>query len=166
MVSSSVQHVVVAEPAQRESDRPALAVERREQLAQRMVDGDVGVAERAEDAERHRPVGEDDVAEQLDRRSIGPVEVVEHEEHRALGGGPFEQVDHALEEHEPLRLGVERRGRLGLDPTSELRHEAEEVPPRSATCATRTASGACATSCANASIHGWYGMPRSSSHRP
>ena len=53
-----------------------------EHLGERMSAVEVGVAVRREDEQPHRRTGTEHVAEQQQRRLVGPVHVVEHEDHR------------------------------------------------------------------------------------
>ena len=72
---------------------------------ERRAGRDVGVAIGADDEYGpRRHVGGDHV-EQLQGPLVGPVQVVEHEERRAFGGGLFEGVEHRC-----VRRGPRRRG--------------------------------------------------------
>ena len=127
MVSSRCEQVVVVEAAQRDPHAPVLAVQRREEIGERMVGGDVGVAERPEDADPHRLVARDDVAEQLDAAAVGPVQIVEHHQDRVLARHPSEQVDDAAEQHEPLRVGITPGRDLDRQPPGQLRDDSGEM---------------------------------------
>ena len=52
-----------------------------------------------------------DEGQQLERRQVGPLEVVEHDDQRAVGGGLGQQVGHRLEHPEPGAVAGRRRRR-------------------------------------------------------
>jgi hypothetical protein len=61
---------------------------------------------RADDHQRHRPVGRSNEPQQLQRRLIGPVQVIEHHKRRRLPGQPFQQPGHSIEQPQPRRVGI------------------------------------------------------------
>jgi hypothetical protein len=83
--------------------------------------------------EHHHPaVGHPprDVVEQVARRAVGPVDVVEDQEQPALASPQIEQGDNRLE-HPELCLGGIPGGR-GLSTVSELREELRKLPAHGA----------------------------------
>ena len=62
MVSSRWRRSSSSKPAQRDPYAPVLAVQRGEEIGERMIGGDVGIAERPQYPDPHRLVGRDDVA--------------------------------------------------------------------------------------------------------
>ena len=66
----------------------------------------------ADDQQRRLVLSAQHVAEQLERRPVGPVEVVEHEQHRRAGARIAEQRRDRLEHQVAPRLGVVRSGAL------------------------------------------------------
>ena len=137
------EELVVAEAAQREPLDARLPVQRRERLGERVIGADVGVAERPDHEQPKRRVRRHDVTQELDRRAVRPVQVVEHEHDRRHRRDARQQVDDRTEQQIPLRLGVARRGvadrrarraSSGASRASSL--------PRASTCAASTSSGA------------------------
>ena len=87
----------------------AVAAQRGDQLRQRVVVVDLGVAVGAEEHRAPRLRRPDQVAQQLQRRAVGPLQVVEHEQQRRAGGDLRQQRGERVEQ--PLALDA----RLGLD---------------------------------------------------
>ena len=73
-----------------------------------------------------RPVG-DEVAEQLDRRGVGPVDVVEHEDDRAADAQSLEQGPHRPVGAVPLLLEA---GGVALDPVGQRREDPAQLGGR------------------------------------
>ncbi len=70
------------------------------------------------------------MAQQLQRRAVGPVQVVEHEHHRRVGADLAQQRAHGVEEAEALRVGVGARDRARGDVRgrrAELRQQDREL---------------------------------------
>ena len=87
----------VVEP--RERDAPGIAPRSRSASAARSsVDVLLGVAERGHDEHRGVDQRAGEVAEQEQRRGLGPVQVVEDEDQRAAGREPAQEVGHRFEE--------------------------------------------------------------------
>ena len=114
------------EAVERHLGEHAVAPQRRDQLRQRVAVVDLGVAVGAEEHRAPRLRRPHQVAHQLQRRAVGPLQVVEHEQQRGAGGDLGQQRGQGVEQ--PLALdpglGLDRgppRGR------SELRQQRREV---------------------------------------
>ena len=100
---------------------PAAAPEIAEGGAEGMGPVDVGVAEG--DRHEHRGVRVDpsrEVAQQRDASRIGPVSVIEDDEHRCLGCGRLDERDRRIEEAKALGVGIDLSRRRAVDPQQEL----------------------------------------------
>ncbi len=120
--------LVGAQAGQRVTLDPGLAPQVGEHLDQGVRPGQLGVTERAHDADLHSRRGAHEVAEQQQRRSRGPVQVIEHEQQRRSPGDLGQEGDHGLE-HQVLvegRVGTGRRHRIGHQ-LSELGQHAGEL---------------------------------------
>src|SRR3982074_3222685 len=68
------------------------------------------------------------VVEQLTRRRIGPVQVLEHQQHAVLRGSIAKEADHAFEEAQlSLAAGITAVTRAAVPP--QLREELAELAP-------------------------------------
>ena len=142
----------------------ALAAHVGDQLEQRVAGLELGVAVGAEQEDAARLRRADEVPQQLQRRAVGPVEVVEHEHERRLRARLAEQRGDRVEEAGPAGVGVARRRRRAAGPSS---------PNRIASSAARTPSRSRSGSSDAPDDHprtisttGWYGASASSSKRP
>ena len=96
-------------------------------VGQRMVLVDLGLAVGAEEHRAPRLRRPHEVAQQLQRRAVGPLQVVEHEQQRRAGGDLRQQRGEGVEQALALdaRLGLDRRGRP--DGRAELGQQRGEV---------------------------------------
>ena len=74
--------LVARQAAQHDAVEAGLAVERRQRLRQRALARDVGVAVGADDQHAHARELAGDVLQQMQRRLVGPVQVVERDDER------------------------------------------------------------------------------------
>ena len=70
---------------------------------------DLGLAVGAEDQQRRALGSAHDVAQQLQRRGVGPVQIVEDQDQRMLVGDRAQQRCDRLEQQELFALGRPRR---------------------------------------------------------
>ncbi len=98
-------------PRERETGRAAQPAQVGERVREWMGPVDVGVAVGRDDEHGRGRVGLQDVEQELEAGAVGPVEVVEHEEHGRLGRRGADDPGHGLEEEEPFGLGIRHRGR-------------------------------------------------------
>ena len=98
---------------------------------------EVGVAVRREHEQPHRRRGAQHVAEQQQRRLVGPVHVVEHEDHRVGLRHLGEEVAHSFEEPVAfgLRIGRHRRGQPGNARREIGQHARQLAAERAELCA-------------------------------
>ena len=83
-------------------------------------------AERADEQDGHVPQGPNEVGDGLAGRAVGPVQVLDDQQHRRSLAEPLEQAEERLEQAglHPFRLG-------GSDfEGAECRHEASQVAGR------------------------------------
>ena len=73
---------VLVEAGERHAVQQPVAPEVGDQLDQRVVRRRLALATRPDDQQRRLVLGAQHVAQQLERRTVGPVEVVEHQQHR------------------------------------------------------------------------------------
>ena len=113
------------EPQPHDVVRPAQVGER---LRERLRHVGLGVAEGGEEQQARAPGAARQVAEKQERRGVGPVPVLDHEQHRALAADSREQVgDRRVQ---PVALGVRiglDRGRQIADPGRQVGEEAREL---------------------------------------
>ena len=77
---------------------------------------------------RARPWRSGEVAQQHQRRAVGPLEIVDHDQHRRRRRELAEQPDDGLEQPVALGLGVALLGRRELgQPPAQLRHQTREL---------------------------------------
>ncbi len=120
--------LVAVEAVQVESLDPGLAAEVGERVRERMAAIEVRVAIRAEHQQPHRRRRTQEVAEQHERRLVGPVDVVEHQHDRLGGRHLGEQIHHRVEQLVALGVGVgAHRLREAGHPRRDLRHDADEL---------------------------------------
>ena len=100
------QQIEVGQPAQGDALGATLAVQPGQQIRQGIPGRDIRVAKRPEHADAHGRLGGVQVAQELETRPVGPVQVIEHHEHRMLDRSASEEVGDATEEHEALAVGV------------------------------------------------------------
>ena len=101
------------EAAQQHPLDARLAPQVSQQLGERMRAREIGLAVGAEQEQRRRPRRAREMAQQDQRRLVGPVQIVEQDQHEGAARGVREQRIDGLEEAPALRLGVEGRGRRG-----------------------------------------------------
>ena len=83
-----------------------------EQLRQRVGQVGLGVAERGHQQQARAPAGARQVPQQAERGGVGPVRVLEHEQHGAVEAGPLEQRGDCRVQ--AVALGVRVGGRRSL----------------------------------------------------
>jgi hypothetical protein len=108
-----------AEPAQRDALDPCLAVELGHRAGQPGLQLVLAIGGHDEQRRVARPLCE--VLEQTQRRAVGPVQVVEDEQHRARAPDRDEQVEHRVVQTVPLR------GRVAVDRGGKIRQVARKV---------------------------------------
>ena len=99
-------HLVPVEAAEHQPGHAGLPPQVGERGLEVVPDLGGGRAERGDDAQPLQPGAADQVVEQLERGTPGPVEVVEHEQHGLLGRQGGERVDHGAEQPVPLGPGI------------------------------------------------------------
>ena len=109
----------------------AVAPQVGQELDQRVPGGDVHVPVGPQDEQRGLVLRAHNVPQELERRSIGPVEVVEDEQHRGPVTGFGQQRGDRLEHQVAARLGIVRR-RLDVVAAAAgtTRGSARRAPPR------------------------------------
>ena len=109
--------VGLGQRSQRDTGHQPLADQLVEDPGQRRGRLDLVVAEGADDHDRHVGQARGQVLEQQQGRLVGPVQVLEDEHQRALGGGPPDELPHAEPQVATGLLGreVQRRRDLGDD---------------------------------------------------
>lgn len=112
----------------RERDRRRMASHAGEGIAGRRHEARLGVAVRAEDRDRLRAHALGDEQQQLERRQIGGVQIVEHDRDRPLARAVSQHASDRIEAPKPTRGGIARVGRCGRHP--ELRHELRDLGER------------------------------------
>ena len=103
--------VVGGEAAELEAGEAVVAAEVGEHLGEGVGAGKVALAVGADDEHGGGPPVPKQVAQHEQGRLVGPVQVVEDEQHRARLGGQVEQLGHTLEEPVALHLDVTSRRR-------------------------------------------------------
>ena len=131
----------VVEPGQLDARDAVLSTQRGERLEQRVGARQLAVAVGPEHEHPHRLVGRDHVAQQLQARLVGPLQVVEHEHDRLLLRHHGQQPDHRREQQVPLGVGVGRlRRRQARQPARQAPGPAGPAPNRARRRARRAAS--------------------------
>ena len=97
-----------SKPGQLDALHPAGPPQRAQRLHQGVGDGQLAVPVRAQHDQAHRPVGGDQVAQELQAALVGPLQVVQDEDDRPLLGDPGHEVDHGGEQL--VALGVRVHG--------------------------------------------------------
>ena len=110
----------VGEARERDTVDTGLASQRRQRRSERILGADVGLAVRANEQEATRGHGRDQVLQQLQRAPIGPMEIVQHDDHRAVGcqlpkGGGHRAVQRVL-------IATLARGPIGPRTTRAVLH--------------------------------------------
>ena len=98
------EELLVAQPAQRGAVDPGLTAEVGEERGERMVSGEVGVAIGHDHQHGRRCPADEEVAQHLQRRGVGPLQVVEDDD-EPLSRGVGQQPADRLEEREALAVG-------------------------------------------------------------
>ena len=112
----------LVEAGERDDLEQPVAPQVGEQLAE--LGRRLALALRADDQQRRLVLGAQDVAQELERRTVGPVQVVEHEQDRRAGSGVAQEPRDGLEHEVAPCLGIlRRRARRGiaLEPGDQLR---------------------------------------------
>jgi hypothetical protein len=118
----------LVEPGEVQPRHAGLAAQVGEQLAERVVAGQLVVPVGGDDQQLPRPGRPGDVAEQLEGGGGGPLEVVEHEQQRALGRRGDEPLGDGVEQAVALGLRVRADGwRQAGQAGRDLRHEPDEL---------------------------------------
>ena len=99
-----------------------------QQLDQRMLVVELGRAEGRDDRQPQPQVGGDEVAQEQQRRRVGPLDVVQEQDDGTLGLLGVEQPDGRAEEQIALRvaIGLAGRGRVG-QPAAQRADEAAKL---------------------------------------
>ena len=95
------------EPVERDVGEHRVAPQRGDQLRERVAVVDLGVAVGAEEHRAPRLRRPDQMAQHLQRRAVGPLQVVEHEQQRRAGGDLGQQRGEGVEQ--PLALDARVR---------------------------------------------------------
>ena len=119
----------------RRSQRPELELARQQAARAQGVLEPVGVGARRQlppGDQHHHPQPRDapgGVAGQLEARPVGGVDVLEHEQHRRLPGGPVQQRHHRLEQPRALEVGRHRGARRAAagEVRGQLRREDGQI---------------------------------------
>ena len=99
-----------------------------EHLSQRITALQVGVAIGADDQHAHRGLGRHDVAQEQQRRSSRPVQVIDDQQDGTVGAHRHEPLDHRVEEPIPLGLGIGAGGRGQVEHARrDLGQQADEL---------------------------------------
>ena len=77
------------------------------------VVGELVVPVRTDDQQRDRPHRLRDELQQLQRRLVGPLQVIEHEQYRTAAGEPLQKTGYGVEQAKPRCPGVPRT--TGID---------------------------------------------------
>ena len=156
---------VLVEAVEHEAVLAVLAAQARVYVRERMLGPDLDVAQRPDDEDARELGVPKQVAQQQQRRLVGPVQVVEDEQHRCPPAGGVQQRRHRLEQPVAQRV-VRRLGRrlvtwhdddVGQQPSEDL-----AVGPIVAA----SSEPGPVTSGRSASTNGWWGSSASSSARP
>ena len=130
---------------------------------------DLGVAVRAEQQRAARLRRPDEVLEQLERRAVGPVQVVEHEHQRRLRADLAEQRGDGVEEAQAAAVRVvaarSRPGVVGRR-RAELAEQDPEIGRAHAEPLAQRLERRAGGPAAHHLDSGWYGASASSSKRP
>ena len=121
-------HLVAGEPGEPQPDDVVGPAQVGERLRERLRHVGLGVAEGGEHEHARAAGGARQVAQQQQRRGVGPVPVLEHEQHRPSAGDAGEQVGHGRVQ--PVALGVRiglDRGRQLADPGRQVGEQAREL---------------------------------------
>ena len=100
------EKIDVTEPTEDNAPGTALAMQGGQDLCKRVLYSYVRIVERSNDPHSHGDLSRHDVAEELEARPVGPVQVIENHDHRVFGRGPRQEIDHASEEHIPFCFGI------------------------------------------------------------
>ena len=122
------------ETVQRDPLDQSLAPQIGERLCERMRAREIGFAVGAEHQQVVLAVAASEERDELQRRAVRPVQVVEDEEHGRACGDRVEPRTDGLEQQEPLRLGIgpqlRRRTRSTRAPRSGTSRASWEAPAR------------------------------------
>ena len=160
------EELVVAEASQREPLDARLPVQRRERFRERVIGADVRFPERPDDEEPERAsaattwrrswtVGRSAQCKSSSTKTTGATAEIRDNTSTTAPNSKYRSDSASLDDES---LSVSRVARSGARRPSAL--------PRAPTWAASTSAGACRTTWASTSAHGWYGIPSSSSQRP
>ena len=125
--------LAVGKPPESDTDDPLRAVDVDERLRELGGDVRLGVAKRRDDQHPRRGARADEVSDEEQRRRVGPVQVLEHEQDGRLGRDADEELGDRRVEAQPVGVRVRGRPSPRADVTrAELRHEPCEVDRRGA----------------------------------
>ena len=91
---------------------------------------DLGRAECGHDHQAHRLVGTGHVAQQLQGRHVGPLQVIEHENHRMRLPSGLEDLDDRAEQQVAGRFGIGRTTSTRFAQGCQRRTQPRQIPPR------------------------------------
>ena len=97
-------HLAGLEPRQFDALHPARPPQGAQGLDQGVGGGQLAVTERAQHDQAHRAVGRHQVSEELQAAHVGPLQVVEDDDHGVVLGDPGHELDHRGEQL--VALGV------------------------------------------------------------
>jgi hypothetical protein len=118
----------LAQTAQGQPPDALLAAQVGEDIHERVIARDVAVAVGRHDEQRDAVRLGDHVAQQRERRPVGPLQVVEEQDERRRGAELGEQADHGRVQQPALRLGIGLRGRLDVGyAAGQRRHQPREL---------------------------------------
>ena len=131
-MAQELAHVVVGEAGEAQPDDVVGAAQVGERLRDGLGDVGLGVAEGGEQEHARVAGGARQVAQEQERRGVGPVAVLEDEQHRA-GAEPHEQVGHRRVQTMALgvRIGVHRRRQVA-DARRQIGEQPGELAARRA----------------------------------
>ncbi len=102
-------HVGFIKAAQRQARHALLATQVGEHLGERVRARQLAFPIGADHAERRTVRGAHDVTEHEQCRFVGPMQIVEHEQHRVSRGGLREKCTDRFEQPVPLSFRIHRR---------------------------------------------------------
>ena len=131
--ADELRDLVHGQPAEPDADDPLGSIDVDQRVGE--LGGDVGVRVPERGDEKHPRSGAraHEVTHQLQRRRVGPVHVLEHEQHRGLRADPDEQGGDGGVQPVALRVRVRRRRtRRVADAPRELGQQTGELRPAGA----------------------------------
>jgi hypothetical protein len=123
-----IRHLALIQAAERGAPEEDVTPQIGDQLGERVRGPYVGRAIRADDEKRRFVRRPHHMSEQVERAPVGPMQIVEDEQHGGLRRGVGKQKADGLEQHVAARLRVAGRDpRLGRPRIRELGDEAREL---------------------------------------